>query len=381
MKISSTVLAFLPSVPNAKSLTEPNHVSPFVVVPNRLKPGDCANNPRLPGAGARSLTQLFDQLDSESALGDGLPDSLKADEAIAEQRSVSQALVGKGEHTALAHTHDAAPDKDHPVASPPRVPLALKQYFEQHRLVMHTASRMLAMAAVFPLFSISAQSAAKRLVRPLPALMNFQGAGAAMLIAGTDIATLLIANDAVKQGTAALSQQLKSLPDLVAALRSALTPGDRPMAPPRQKENTPEGDASEKAKRLSYAARVLLESFVSVVPCSVATTVMDNHFGQNPRLLQGVGRTLTNNLGFLTALEIAADKKPGDNRARIMTALLCAAASGANNGLAVGRALKNANVQAYILSNALAGLALQAVFEALRYPIHGKAYRQAAEHG
>lgn len=359
MKIATTSAAIAPSTPQFISLPLSRLRSTAItpVIPNRLSinGADTARANRWASSGTR-LSAVFDQVENNDLL----------------------------DHEDL-HPEVDCSTGDIQTVKPNGFKAAIKNYFERQPLALNTITRMAAMAAVFPLFAMSAQSAAKGLAVPQRALMNFRGAGPAMLIAGADILTLLIANNMVKKGASAIRHRLSEFPNkneleqrsptLVPALES-----DLPSESVIEKTARRGAQASDpKQQAVAYAARVLLESFASVIPCSMATTLMGNHFDQQPRALKGLGRALANNFGFLTALEFLADKRPGDNRARILTALLCASASGVNNGLAMGRSLNKANINAYMLSNAFAALALQVVFESLRYPIHAKAYEQAAK--
>jgi len=106
---------------------------------------------------------------------------------------------------------------------------------------------------------------------------------------------------------------------------------------------------------------------------------MNNYFDNNKRKLNGFWSSQLHNFFFLTALKLTAKAHPGDNRARLVTALLCATTTGLSSGIIIGRKLNNANMVAYSTLSALAMLALQAVFESIRFPIYGKIYNRAGE--
>jgi hypothetical protein len=254
---------------------------------------------------------------------------------------------------------------------------------------------MLAMACLFPLFSISAHSAARQIPSPDTRLMSFRGAIPAAIVAGIDISTLLLGCRAFNQ-----IQKLTQTPNaLVASNKETLetetlktetvkteileteTTKKAPsqITPASDQQQSPDPATKVLLNHTLRASKALLKTLLCVTPCSVATTVVGNYFDRRTTALNGLSRTLINNLGFLFALETAAREKPGQNRLRVATALLCATLSGLHNGFAMGRGLPNAKVAQYMLSNAFATLIFQMAFEAIRYPIHAKQYRQSCE--
>lgn len=250
---------------------------------------------------------------------------------------------------------------------------ALRGFFEKQTITFNTVTRMLAMALTFPLLSVSANSAARGLPVPRANLMSFKGVLPAMVIAGVDMLAMLLTSHFIKKGVSELSMRSHSKNPALGAAHPDFKCTELCSSSGKAGANR---NLTQKTD-VKLAARLLLESFAIVLPCSLATTSMGNYFDKHPQLMDGLRRTIINNLGFLTALEVSADKKPGDNRARLATALLCAFAVGMNNGAALGRKIPVSNVTAYALSSALATMWFQAVFEAVRYPIHGKNYRSA----